>query len=60
MKPIGMRLLIQRDRAGEMDIRIPRWIGDDLGDLLLMQYDGQILTISPAHANFAEQLLNGQ
>ena len=48
MKPIGMRILIQRDRAGELDIRIPKWIGDDLGDLLLMQYDGHSLTISPA------------
>jgi len=48
MQPIGMRLLIQRDKTGEMNIRIPKWIGDQLGDLLLMQYDGDQLTISPA------------
>ena len=48
MQPIGMRLLIQRDKTGELDIRIPKWIGDQLGNLLLMQYDGDQLTISPA------------
>jgi hypothetical protein len=48
MQPIGMRLLIQRDKTGEMDIRIPKWIGDRLGDLLLMQYDGDQLIISSA------------
>jgi hypothetical protein len=47
MKPIGMRLLIQRDKTGDLDIRIPSWIGDELGDLLLMQFDGDRLTISP-------------
>jgi len=51
MQPIGMRLLIQRDKTGELDIRIPKWIGDQLGDLLLMQYDGDQLIISSA-ANF--------
>ncbi len=48
MQPIGIRLLIQRDKTGEMDIRIPKWIGDQLGNLLLMQYDGNQLTISSA------------
>jgi len=43
-----MRLLIQRDKTGEMNIRIPKWIGDQLGDLLLMQYDGDQLIISSA------------
>jgi hypothetical protein len=54
MQPIGMRLLIQRDRTGEMNIRIPKWIGDQLGDLLLMQYDGDQLIISSA-ANFDQR-----
>gem|GEM_PF-2333967 len=48
MQPIGIRLLIQRDKTGEMDIRIPKWIGDQLGNLLLMQYDGAQLIISSA------------
>ena len=54
MQPIGMRRLIQRDRTGEMNIRIPKWIGDQLGDLLLMQYDGDQLIISSA-ANFDQR-----
>jgi|APFre7841882654_1041346.scaffolds.fasta_scaffold46189_2 hypothetical protein len=54
MQPIGMRLLIQRDKTGEMNIRIPKWIGDQLGDLLLMQYDGDQLIISSA-ANFDQR-----
>lgn len=48
MQPLGMRLLIQRERDGEFTIAVPGWIGDRLGDLLLMQYDGDMLTISPA------------
>jgi len=47
MQPIGMKILIQRDKSGEFDLRIPAWIGDQLGGLLLMQYDGDQLTISP-------------
>jgi len=49
MQPIGIRLLIQRDKTGEMDIRIPKWISERLGDLLLMQYNGDQLIISPAN-----------
>lgn len=48
MQPIGIKILIQRDKNGEFDLRVPGWIGDQLGDLLLMQYDGDQLTISPA------------
>jgi hypothetical protein len=48
MKSIGMRVLIQRDKDGEFDLRIPTWIGERLGDLLLMEYDGWKLTIYPA------------
>jgi hypothetical protein len=49
MQPIGMKVLIQRDESGEFDLRIPAWIGERLGDLLLMQYDGDRLTISPVN-----------
>jgi hypothetical protein len=48
MQPVGMRLLIQRERDGDFTFVVPKWIGDRLGDLLLMQYDGDRLTISPA------------
>lgn len=49
MQPLGMRLLVQRERRnGEFDLRIPAWIGENLGELILMQYDGATLTISPA------------
>ena len=48
MQPIGMKILIQRDKSGEFDLRIPAWIGERLGDLLLMQYDGDQLIISSA------------
>lgn len=49
MQPIGIKVLIQRDESGEFDLRIPAWIGEQLGDLLLMQYEGNRLTISPAN-----------
>jgi hypothetical protein len=49
MQPIGMKILIQRDKSGEFDLRIPAWIGERLGDLLLMQYDGDRLTILPVN-----------
>ena len=48
MQPIGMKLLVRRDKSGEFELRIPAWIGEQLGDLLLMQYDGDRLTISSA------------
>ncbi len=48
MQPIGMKLLIRRDKNGEFDLRVPAWISERLGDLLVMQYDGDQLTISPA------------
>ena len=48
MRPIGMKVLIQRDKNSEFDLRIPTWIGEQLGDLLLMEYDGLKLTIWPA------------
>ena len=48
MQPIGMKILVQRDTRGEFDLRIPAWIGERLGDLLLMQYDGDRLIISSA------------
>jgi hypothetical protein len=41
-------MLIQRDRDGEFTFVVPAWISERLGDLLLMQYDGDSLTISPA------------
>ncbi len=48
MQALGMRMLIQRDKGGEFTFVVPAWIGDRMGDLLLMQYDGNTLSISPA------------
>jgi hypothetical protein len=48
MQPLGMKILIQRDKTDEFSLKIPAWISEQLGDLVLMQYDGNQLTISPA------------
>jgi hypothetical protein len=51
MEPLGIRLLIKRDLDNDMgsfSIKIPNWIGSRLGELLLLSYDGDILTISNA------------
>ena len=50
MKPLGMRLLLQRNEneMGEFKILIPQWIASQLGELLLFHFDGETLTISPA------------
>lgn len=48
MKPLGMRILVKRDKDGEFTFTVPEWISHQLGDLLLMDYDGQKLTIWPA------------
>lgn len=49
-QPLGMRLLIQRDAKdmGEFKILIPQWIAAQLGEMLLLCYDGEKLTILPA------------
>lgn len=42
MKPLGMRKLIERDTDRDfIYIHGPEWMGPRLGDLLLMDYDGQ-------------------
>jgi hypothetical protein len=43
-----MSIIIQREHDGDFDLRIPEWIGAKLGDLLLMQFDGDRLTVSSA------------
>lgn len=48
MKPLSMSVIIQREHDGDFDLRIPGWIGAKLGDLLLMQFDGDQLTVSSA------------
>jgi hypothetical protein len=48
MKPVGMKLLIEKN-SDEFNLNVPAWIGERMGDLLLMQYDGERLTISPAY-----------
>lgn len=48
MKPLGMRILIERDTNREFTFTVPDWIGERLGELLLMDYDGLKLTIWPA------------
>ena len=52
MKPLGMRILIERDTDRDfIYIHGPEWIGPRLGDLLLMDYDGQKLPIWPAETD---------
>lgn len=48
MKPLGMRILLERDTDREFTFTVPEWIGLRLGELLLVDYDGQKLTIQPA------------
>ncbi len=50
MKPLGMRILLERDIDREFTFTVPEWIGQRLGELLLMDYDGQKLTIGPVEA----------
>jgi hypothetical protein len=47
MNPLGMRILIERDIDREFTFTVPEWIGQHLGEFLLMEYDGQKLTIWP-------------
>lgn len=47
MNAIGMRILIEKN-SDSFNLIVPAWIGEQLGNLLLMQYDGERLTISPA------------
>jgi hypothetical protein len=48
MQPIGMRLVMQREKAGDVRLVIPAWISDNWGELLLFQFDGNALTIQAA------------
>ncbi len=48
MKPIGMRLVIERNTDKKFVFSVPDWISDRLGDLVLVDYDGERLTINPA------------
>ena len=50
MKPLGMRILIERDTDREFTFTVPEWIGQQLGELLLMDYDGLKLTIWPVES----------
>lgn len=49
MKAIGMRILIEKN-SDAFNLTVPAWIGQQLGNLLIMQFDGETLTISPAEA----------
>jgi hypothetical protein len=48
VRPLGMRILIERDIDREFSFTVPEWISERLGELLLMDYDGLKLTIWPA------------
>jgi len=48
MKQIGMKILIQREKSGGFNLEVPAWIGEKLGDLLLMEFDGDRLTVVSA------------
>lgn len=48
-RTLGMRLVIAREESGDdFDIRIPRWIADRLGELIVLNYNGNTLTLEPA------------
>jgi hypothetical protein len=48
MNTLGMRLVIARESNDDFDIRIPRWIADQLGELIVLNYNGNTLTLEPA------------
>lgn len=48
MKQIGMKVLIQREKSGGFNLEVPAWIGEKFGDLLLMEFDGDRLTVVSA------------
>ena len=48
IKPIEIRVLIEK-QSDEFNLKVPAWIGEQMGNLLIMQYDGKKLTIMPAY-----------
>jgi hypothetical protein len=47
MRALGMRMVIEKN-SDAFNLVVPAWIGERMGNLLLMQFDGERLTIAPA------------
>jgi hypothetical protein len=47
MQPLGMRILVEK-HSDEFSLNVPDWIGHELGNLLLIQFDGETLLIRRA------------
>lgn len=45
-QPIGMRIIMQRARSGSFNLAIPEWIANNWGSLLVLNFDGQELSIT--------------
>jgi hypothetical protein len=46
MKTKEMRFVLQREHMGDFSLRVPKWIGDQLGETLVVAFDGETLTIT--------------
>jgi hypothetical protein len=40
-----MRILLERDKNGEFNLNIPEWIASQLGDRLILDYDGVMVRL---------------
>jgi len=43
---IGVRAVIQREQDGAFWFVVPEWIADCFGELIVVQFDGETLTIT--------------
>lgn len=48
METLGLKLVMQREMGDDFNIRLPSWIGDRLGELVILEYNGDSVTIFPA------------
>ena len=48
MQTLGLKTIVQREQDGDFYIKIPEWIGAAMGELLMVQFDGETLTIRGA------------
>lgn len=48
MEALGLKLVLQRRMGTDFDILLPSWLGDRLGSLVVLQFDGSVVTIGPA------------
>lgn len=48
METLGLRLILSRKMGTDFNVNLPAWLGDQLGELLVLNFDGEMVTICPA------------